>query len=52
MVPLHVAEQTAAAAPGAVLQVLAGCGHLPPAESPAAVAAMLRAAHQMEESHE
>ena len=50
VVSVHVAEQTAVAAPGAVLQVLAGCGHLPPAEAPAAVAAMLRAAHQMEES--
>jgi pimeloyl-ACP methyl ester carboxylesterase len=52
VVPVHVAEQTAAAAPRAVLQVLAGCGHLPPAEAPAAVAAMLRAAHQLEKSHD
>ena len=52
VVPVHDAEQTAAAAPGADLQVLAGCGHLPPAEAPAAVAAMLRAAHHMEESHD
>jgi pimeloyl-ACP methyl ester carboxylesterase len=52
VVPPPVAEQTAAAAPGAVLQVLAGCGHLPPAEVPDAVAALLRAAHLGEGSHD
>lgn len=41
----ETAAETAAAAPGATLHVLAGCGHLPPAESPAAVVAALRDAH-------
>lgn len=38
----EVARATALAAPNATFQVLAGCGHLPPAESPDAVAAALR----------
>ncbi|GAA4683209.1 alpha/beta fold hydrolase [Nocardioides nanhaiensis] len=37
------ARAEAAAAPGAQLHVFAGCAHLPPAEDPAAVAAVLRA---------
>lgn len=43
VVPPDLATRTAAAAPGAVVEVLPGCGHLPPAEAPAAVARMLRA---------
>jgi 3-oxoadipate enol-lactonase len=43
VVPPEVAEQTAAAARGAKLVVLAGCGHLPPAEDPEAMASLLRA---------
>lgn len=39
------AGETAAAAPGAALHVLAGCGHLPPAEAPAAVVTALLEAH-------
>jgi pimeloyl-ACP methyl ester carboxylesterase len=40
VVPPETAEQVATAA-GAALAVLAGCGHLPPAEDPAAVARLL-----------
>jgi pimeloyl-ACP methyl ester carboxylesterase len=40
VVPPGVAQQTAAAA-DAEFEVLAGCGHLPPAEDPVAVARML-----------
>lgn len=40
VVPRELAEQTAAAA-GAELVVLKGCGHLPPAENPVAVAGLL-----------
>lgn len=40
VVPRELAEQTAAAA-GAELVVLPACGHLPPAENPGAVAALL-----------
>ena len=40
VVPRELAEQTATAA-GAELVVLPGCGHLPPAENPAAVAGLL-----------
>jgi 3-oxoadipate enol-lactonase len=42
-VPPDVAEQTAVAARGAELVVLAGCGHLPPVEDPEAVVSLLRA---------
>lgn len=42
VVPPDVAARTAAAVPDGVLEVLYGCGHLPPAEAPAAVARMLR----------
>jgi 3-oxoadipate enol-lactonase len=52
VVPPALAEQTAAAAAGAVLHVLDGCGHLPPAEDPAAVAALLRDVHLREETHD
>ena len=41
VVPPDVAGQTATSA-GAPLHVLAGCGHLPPAEAPHAVAELLR----------
>ncbi|MFE4540326.1 alpha/beta fold hydrolase [Streptomyces scopuliridis] len=41
VVPPSPAARTAAIAPGAALRVLDGCGHLPPAERPAAVAALL-----------
>jgi 3-oxoadipate enol-lactonase len=40
VVPVELARQTAAAA-GATFDVLPACGHLPPAENPAAVAALL-----------
>ena len=40
VVPRELAEQTAAAA-GAELVLLPGCGHLPPAENPVAVAGLL-----------
>ena len=42
VVPPDLAARTAAAAPGRRPGVLPGCGHLPPAEAPAAVARMLR----------
>lgn len=48
VVPPETAGRTAAAAPGAVLRVLAGCGHLPPAERPDLVAEALLA-HLLEE---
>lgn len=41
----QTAAATADAVPGATLQVLAGCGHLPPAEASAAVVAALLEAH-------
>jgi pimeloyl-ACP methyl ester carboxylesterase len=41
VVPPAIAAQTVAAAPGAVLQAIGGCGHLPPAEKPAAVASLV-----------
>jgi len=41
VVPPARAQQDADAIPGSALQVLAGCGHLPPAESPSAVAQAL-----------
>ena len=47
VVPPDVAARTAAAAAGGVLEVLPGCGHLPPAEAPAAVA---DAPHPLEET--
>ncbi|NHA00135.1 alpha/beta fold hydrolase [Nocardioides sp. W3-2-3] len=45
VVTAATAGETAAAAPGTTLRVLAGCGHLPPAEAPAAVVAALLEAH-------
>lgn len=42
VIPPHVAQQTADAVTGASLRVLPGCGHLPPAEAPGAVATALR----------
>ena len=41
VVPPARAQQDADAIPGSALQILAGCGHLPPAESPSAVAQAL-----------
>ncbi|PZG19668.1 hypothetical protein C1I95_11170 [Micromonospora craterilacus] len=41
VVPPQVAMEAAHSLPGATLVVAAGCGHLPPAEDPAAVAALL-----------
>jgi pimeloyl-ACP methyl ester carboxylesterase len=41
IVPASLAAQTAVAAPSAVLKVVPGCGHLPPAEVPVAVASLL-----------
>lgn len=41
--PPRLAEEMAAAVPGARLQVFARCGHLPPMEAPAATAAALSA---------
>src|SRR6266704_1579356 len=43
VVPPARTRQDAAAMPGSQLEVFAGCGHLPPAEDPAAVAAELAA---------
>jgi pimeloyl-ACP methyl ester carboxylesterase len=43
LTPPELAEEMAAAIPGAVLRRFAGCGHLPPMEDPPAVAAALRA---------
>jgi pimeloyl-ACP methyl ester carboxylesterase len=42
LTPPHLAEEMAAAIPGARLAVLPGCGHLPPMEDPAATTALLR----------
>lgn len=41
VVPPAVVEETARACPGAAFGVLTGCGHLPPAEDPAAMASTL-----------
>jgi 3-oxoadipate enol-lactonase len=41
VIPPAVAKEAAEAVPGSVFRVLAGCGHLPSAEDPAAVAALL-----------
>ena len=43
LTPPALSEEMAAAIPGARLAVLPGCGHLPPMEDPAAVAALLEA---------
>ncbi|MBY0335753.1 MAG: alpha/beta fold hydrolase [Acetobacteraceae bacterium] len=43
LTPPHLAEEMAAAIPGARLVTFAGCGHLPPMEDPPAVADVLRA---------
>lgn len=43
LTPPALAEEMAAAIPGARLALLPGCGHLPPIEDPAATAALLRA---------
>jgi 3-oxoadipate enol-lactonase len=51
VVPLEAAERTAAAARSSKLVVLAGCGHLPPAEDPDAMASLLRA-HAREDAHD
>ncbi len=49
VIPPDVAARTVAATPHAVLEVLAGCGHLPPAEVPVAVAQLLRT--HLQEDH-
>lgn len=50
VVSVEQAARTAAAAPGARLHVMAGCAHLPPAEDPAGMAAVLRH-HSEEQAH-
>ncbi|GGC40749.1 hydrolase [Siccirubricoccus deserti] len=42
LTPPDLAEEIAAAIPDARLEVIPGCGHLPPLEAPAAVTALLR----------
>ena len=42
MTPPALAEEIAAGIPGARLEVIPGCGHLPPLEAPEAVTALLR----------
>jgi pimeloyl-ACP methyl ester carboxylesterase len=50
VVSVELAAMTAAAAPGARLHVMAGCAHLPPAEDPVTMAAVLRH-HSEEQTH-
>lgn len=42
LTPPELSREMAAAIPGARLEVLAGCGHLPPLEDPARVSVLLR----------
>jgi pimeloyl-ACP methyl ester carboxylesterase len=42
LTPPALAEEIAAGIPGARLEAIPGCGHLPPMEAPAAVTALLR----------